>query len=105
MAAGPLCPPEAAGLAAAPAATPLTRPLALTVATEAFEVVHVTVRPVSVLPLASFTVAVSGTVWPTCTDAVAGVTGTDASGTGANRIAAAPPFPSPGARHASAPPS
>src|SRR2546425_5860360 len=94
MAAVPLCPSEVAVIVAAPAATPLTRPLALTVATEAFEVVHVTVRPVSVLPLASFTVAVSGTVWPTCTDAVAGLTVTDATRTVATVIAAVPLFPS-----------
>src|SRR2546425_4006277 len=94
MAAVPLCPWGVAVMVAAPAATPLTRPLALTVATEAFEVVHVTVRPVSVLPLASFTVAVSGTVWPTCTDAVAGLTVTDATGTVATVIAAVPLFPS-----------
>src|SRR3989454_11199586 len=61
---------------------------------EAFEVVHVTVRPVSVLPFASFGVAASGTVWPTGTDAVAGLTVTDATGTVATVIAAVPLFPS-----------
>src|SRR3989441_6619961 len=94
MAAVPLCPSEVAVIVAAPAATPLTRPLALTVATEAFEVVHVTVRPVSVLPFASLGIALSGPVWPTGTDAVAGLTVTDATGTVATVIAAVPLFPS-----------
>jgi hypothetical protein len=42
-----------------PTATPVTTPVALTVATAALLVVQVIVRPVSVLPLASFVVAMS----------------------------------------------
>jgi hypothetical protein len=45
-------------------------------------VAHVTVRPVSGLPFASFGVAVSCTVCPTATLAVAGLTVTDTTGTG-----------------------
>src|SRR3989454_3421290 len=94
MAAVPLCPSDVAVIVVEPAATPVTRPLPFTVAAAVLELVHVTVRPVRMLPLASFTVALSGTVWPTCTDAVAGLTVTDATGTVATVIAAVPLFPS-----------
>ena len=43
--------------------------------------VHVIVRPVRGAPVASFGVAVSWTVAPTCTLADAGLTSTDATGT------------------------
>src|SRR5207249_3776744 len=53
-----------------------------------------TVRPVSVLPFASLRVAVSCTPWPAGTDAVAGLTVTDATGTLVTVSAAVPLFPS-----------
>src|SRR5207245_2903412 len=59
--------------------TPDTSPLLLTVATAVLELDHVTVRPESGVPPASFGVAVSCTVWPACTDAEGGVTSTDAT--------------------------
>ncbi len=64
-----------------PAATPVTRPLLLTVASEVLPEVHVITRPVSTFPFASFVVAVSCTVWPAVTLAVAGATVTEATGT------------------------
>ena len=48
-----------------PVAIPVTSPADDTVATEVFDVVHVTVAPLIVLPTASFTVAVRVTVSPT----------------------------------------
>jgi hypothetical protein len=68
-------------MVALPAATPLTRPLALTVATAGAELVQVKVRPLSVLPAASFAVAASCTVAPAATLAVLGVMATDAVAT------------------------
>ncbi len=53
-----------------------------------------TVRPVSTLPLASFSVAVSCSVCPTGRLAVAGLTLTDATGWGFTVTAAVPVFPS-----------
>src|SRR5207249_1150622 len=77
----PLLPSDVAVIVVEPATTPVTRPLALTVPTEVLLLAHVTVRPVSVLPFASFGVAVSWTVCPACTEAGAGLTVTDATGT------------------------
>src|SRR3989442_1756306 len=57
----------------------LTSPVAETVAIVALLVVHVTVRPVSVLPAESFAVAASCTVAPTWIEAVAGLTETVAT--------------------------
>src|SRR5438552_497572 len=94
MAELPLCPSDVAVIVAAPATTPLTSPLPLTVATAVLSLDQVTVRPVSVLPFASLRVAVSCTVWPAGTDAVAGLTVTDATGTLVTKIAAVPLFPS-----------
>src|SRR5712691_3871522 len=65
-----------------PAALPVTRPFASTVARVALLVPHVTVRPVSALPAASFGVAVSCSVVPTTTLAGDGVTSTEATGAG-----------------------
>src|SRR3989442_14229291 len=62
-----------------PAALPVTRPFASTVARLASLVPHVTVRPVSALPAASFGVAVSCTVALGETPAGAGVTSTEAT--------------------------
>src|ERR1051325_10144181 len=94
MADVPLCPSLVAVIVADPAAIPDTSPLPLTVATDVLLVDHVTVRPVSGLPFASFGVAVSCTVWPTPTLAEAGLTVTDATGTLVTVIAAVPLLPS-----------
>src|SRR6266511_1528428 len=66
-------------MVAEPAATPVTRPLAFTVAMEVLLLAQVTARPASGLPLESFGVATSCTVWPAATVAVGGVTSTDAT--------------------------
>ncbi len=82
-AAPPVFPSLVAVMVAEPAATPVTRPvLPPTVAADVLELVHATVR-VSVFPFASFSVAVSCSVCPATTLAVAGLTVTDATGTGA----------------------
>ena len=94
MADVPLCPSLVAVIVADPAATPDTSPLPLTVATDVLLLDHVTVRPVTGLPFASFGVAVSCTVWPTPTLAEAGLTVTAATGTLVTVIAAVPLCPS-----------
>src|SRR5690349_20958464 len=81
MLAVPLLPSLVAVIVAEPAATPLTRPLLLTVAMVVLLLDQVMLRPVSVFPDASLVVAASCTVAPTLTLAVAGVTATDATGT------------------------
>ena len=90
----PLLPSLVAVIAADPAATPLTSPLPLTVATAVLPLAHVTTRPESALPLASCGVAVSCRVCPCCRFAVAGLTVTDATGTRVTVIAAVPLCPS-----------
>src|SRR6184192_478089 len=92
--AGPLCPSLVAVIVAAPAVTPVTSPPALTVATAVLLLPQLTGRPDNGLPLASFEVAVSCTVWPTCTDAVPGLTVTDATGNVLTVIVAVPLCPS-----------
>src|SRR5439155_20771822 len=77
-----------------PVATPVTSPLPLTLAIARLLDCHVIVRPVNGLPFASFGVAVSCTVPPTGTLAVAGVTVTDATGTGVTVTDAVPLWPS-----------
>src|SRR5437660_12528073 len=77
-----------------PAATPLTSPLPFTLAIALLLDCQVTTRPVNGLPFASLGVAVSCTVLPTATPAVAGVTVTDATGTGVTVMAAVPFWPS-----------
>src|SRR5213080_2901393 len=94
IAAVPLCPSLVAVIVAAPAVTPVTTPLPLTVATAVLLLPQLTGRPDNGLPLASFGVAVSCTVWPTGTDAVLGLTVTDATGTVLTVIVAVPPCPS-----------
>jgi len=79
---------------ALPAATPVTSPLPLTLATAGALLAHVTTRPDSGLPLPSFGVAVSWTVCPTMMLAVAGLTVTDATGTTATVTDAMPLCPS-----------
>src|SRR5260221_301077 len=77
-----------------PTLLPVTRPFASTVARVASLVPHVTVRPVSVLPFASFSVAVSCSVMPTATLAGAGVTATESTGAGVIVTADVPLLPS-----------
>src|SRR6266853_1043568 len=77
-----------------PAATPVTRPLPFTLAIVLSLDCQVITRPVSGLPLASFGVAVSCTVPPTATLAEAGVTVTEATGTGVTVMADVPLWPS-----------
>src|SRR5439155_22871 len=81
MAAVPLFPSLVALIVMEPGVTPETRPLLLTVATAGLELDHVTVRPESGAPLASFGAAVD-----TCP--------TGAPGAGVTVIAAVPLFPS-----------
>src|ERR1043166_1462344 len=81
IAAVPLLPSDVAVMVAEPAASPLTSPLELTVATDVLPLVQVIVRPVSALPFASLGVAVSWTVCPAVTEADAGLTVTAAPGT------------------------
>src|SRR5207302_9820562 len=78
----PLLPSDVAVMVAEPAVTPLTSPLPLTVATAVLLLAHVITRPDNGLPLASFGVAVSCSVCPTCTLAGEGVTATGARGAG-----------------------
>lgn len=67
--------PNVAVIVAAPFATAVTRPVALTVAAAAFELAHVNVTPGTTTPLASFASATSCVVAPRDpSDAVAGVT-------------------------------
>ena len=54
--------PDVAVIVAVPSATEVTNPADDTVATDELDVVHVTVAPLIVSPLASVTVAVSGVV-------------------------------------------
>src|SRR5437867_718599 len=89
-AAVPLCPSLVAVIVAVPPATPVTRPLADTVASAAFELVQLITRPLSTFPAASLGIAVSCTAPPTNTVAVAGLTVTDATGTLATVTAADP---------------
>src|SRR5207302_1367451 len=76
----PLLPSDVAVMVAEPAVTPLTSPLPLTVATAVLLLAHVITRPDNGLPLASFGVAVSCSVCPTCTLAGYGLTVTAATG-------------------------
>src|SRR5437879_8359031 len=67
-------------IVAEPAATPVTRPLALTVATCGALLDQAIVRPDSGLPLESLGVAVSCSVCPTAAPATGRLTATDATG-------------------------
>src|SRR6266480_2356271 len=91
----PLCPSLVAVIVTGPpAATPLTSPLPFTLAIALLLDCQVTTRPVNGVPFASLGVAVSCTVLPTATPAVAGATVTDATGTGVTVMAAVPLWPS-----------
>src|SRR6266568_4718312 len=90
----PLFPSLVAVIFAKPVATPVTSPLPFTVATPGASVDQVIALPESGLPLASSGVAVSCCVVPMNTEADAGLTLTDATGTGFTMIAALALFPS-----------
>src|SRR5437667_1050472 len=76
----PFCPSLVAVIVAEPAAFPLTTPLLLTVATAVLLLAHVTTRPLSVLPAASWGTAVYCWAAPTWRLADVGLTVTDATG-------------------------
>src|SRR5438093_4059984 len=80
IAALPLRPSLVAVIVAEPSAAPVTSPVADTLTTSGAPLAHVTARPTNGLPLASLGVAVSCTVPPTATPALAGVTSTEATG-------------------------
>src|SRR5207248_1379256 len=90
----PLCPSLVAVMVAVPAATPVTSPLPFTRATAVLLLDQVTTRPLSGFPLASFGVAVSCTVEPSCTLAGEGLTVTEATGTVVTVTADVPLLPS-----------
>jgi len=90
----PVFPSLIAVMTAEPAARPVTSPLPLTDATDGFELVQLTARPESVLPLASLSVAASCWVWPTWIVAEPGVTATEATGTFMTVIEEVPVCPS-----------
>src|SRR5258707_15364196 len=76
----PLCPSLVAVIVAAPAATLVTSPLPFTVATAGAVLAHVTTRPESAFPVASFGVAVDCAGCPTGIIGGGGVSGTGAPG-------------------------
>jgi len=90
----PVCPPLLAEMTAEPWAFAVTSPLPDTDATPSLLLDHVTVRPVSALPFASFGVADSCFVSPTFRFAELGSTSTDATGTACTVIVAWPLLPS-----------
>src|SRR3989442_9276340 len=89
----PLCPSLVAVIVAAPAATPVTKPLPETVAAAVLLVAQVTARPLRAVPFASFGVAVNWVVVPTVTPAAVGLTVTEATGTLVTVMADVPPCP------------
>jgi len=90
----PLCPSLVAVIVAEPAATPVTNPLAETVAAAALLVAQVTTRPLRAVPFASFGVAVNWVVAPTVTPVAVGLTVTEATGTLVTVMADVPLCPS-----------
>ena len=78
----PFTPSLVAVIVAAPATTPVTSPPGDTVATPRALLVQVITRPVNGVPLTSLGVALSCTVCPATTLAAAGLTVTEATGTG-----------------------
>src|SRR2546425_13223519 len=80
MAAVPLCPSLVAVIVAEPAATPVTNPLALTIATAGLLVAQVTARPLRAVPFESLGVAVNWVVAPIAKLAAVGLTVTKATG-------------------------
>src|SRR6266566_1612822 len=77
----PLLPSLVAVIVAEPAATPVTKPLLVTVATAGLLLAQVTTRPASELPAESFVTAESCCVAPTAMLADVGLTVTEATGT------------------------
>src|SRR6266581_3376693 len=77
----PLCPSLVAVIVTAPSATPVTSPVADTVAIAGYALAQLITRPVSTFPAASLVTALSCVVPPTKTLAVAGLTTTEATGT------------------------
>jgi hypothetical protein len=90
----PACPSLVAVIVAEPGATPVTIPVADTVATAGALELQVTVRSVSTAPLASFAVAVSGTAPPTTSDALPGEIARVETGARVTVMVAVPDFPS-----------
>src|SRR5216117_2048406 len=90
--AAPLFPSLVAVIVAEPAVTPVTSPVPDTVATAKGLPAHVTARPASGLPAASFVAAANCTVAPAASVATAGVTATDATGRG-GLVGLSPPPP------------
>src|SRR5256712_13967195 len=91
----PLCPSLVAVIVIGPpAATPVTSPLPFTLAIALLLDCQGMTRPVNGLPFASLGVAVSCTVPPTATPAVAGETVNDATGTRVTVKDAVPLWPS-----------
>src|SRR3989442_7059506 len=86
IAAVPLFPSLVAVIVANPAAPPVTSPVALTEARAASLVAQVTDRPESRLPAESRSVAVSCSICPISTLAVAGLTVTVATGAGVGGV-------------------
>src|SRR5438093_13096111 len=94
MLAVPVLPSLVALIVAEPIVTPETSPEPLTVATEVLLLDQVTARPESAVPFASFSVAVSCTVWPCWIEAVGGLTDTVATGRLVTVMDDVPLFPS-----------
>src|SRR5438876_4772989 len=93
MTAVPLLPSLVAVIVAEPAATPVTKPLLLTVATAGLLLAQVTTRPASELPAESLVTAESCRVSPTAMVPDAGLTVTAATGTTVTVMAAVPLLP------------
>ena len=101
----PVIPSTVAVIVALPAATAVTTPAALTVATAGVPLLHVTARPVSAFPAASRAPATRDCVPPTTTLAEAGVTLTLATAAGGGGVVPPPPPPVPGSTGWVPPPS
>ncbi len=94
IAAVPLTPSEVAVIVTSPGPTPRATPVPLTLTTRLFELCQVTTRPLSVVPPASLTVAVSWSDSPRPTVPVAGLTVTLATGATTTVTVAVALFPS-----------
>jgi len=90
----PALPSLVAVIVAVPPATPDTMPAVVTVATLAFDVPHVIVRPVSTLPAESLSVAPNCTFAPTASVSFLGASDTEETGTSVTVIVDVPLFPS-----------
>jgi hypothetical protein len=90
----PVFPSLIAMICTEPAPTAVTTPAGDTVASALLPELHVTLRPVRMLPDASRVVAVACVVWPRVMDVEASETVTIATGTGTTVIDEVPVFPS-----------